>query len=243
MSAWRAELLKITTVRGQWIGAILASLAMPLTSLLVTATGRLGAGNTVSNGAATGSVIGLLAFGTWGAVLAASEYSSGTIVVSLTTVPRRQVLYTAKLAGAATVAGAGGIISATIALLGVLAVIPPGHHPLGNPARLVSVVLVMITVTVVGAAIGMITRSPSAAIAIVVAAVLLPDAAGGLLGRVQPWIVGASPGALITQIVGGSQLAESQTYPAGAWAAAATLLLVTVVVAGVGAISLICRDG
>jgi ABC-2 type transport system permease protein len=243
MSAWRAELLKITTVRGQWIGAILASLVMPLTSLLVTATGRLGAGNTVSNGAATGSVIGLLAFGTWGAVLAASEYSSGTIVVSLTTVPRRQVLYTAKLAGAATVAGAGGIISATIALLGVLAVIPPGHHPLGNPARLVSVVLVMITVTVVGAAIGMITRSPSAAIAIVVAAVLLPDAAGGLLGRVQPWIVGASPGALITQIVGGSQLAESQTYPAGAWAAAATLLLVTVVVAGVGAISLICRDG
>jgi ABC-2 type transport system permease protein len=243
MSAWRAELLKTTTVRGQWIGAILASLAMPLTSLLVTATGRLGAGNTVSNGAATGSVIGLLAFGTWGAVLAASEYSSGTIVVSLTTVPRRQVLYTAKLAGAATVAGAGGIISATIALLGVLAVIPPGHHPLGNPARLVSVVLVMITVTVVGAAIGMITRSPSAAIAIVVAAVLLPDAAGGLLGRVQPWVVGASPGALITQIVGGSQLAESQTYPAGAWAAAATLLLVTVVVAGVGAISLICRDG
>jgi ABC-2 type transport system permease protein len=242
-SAWRAELLKITTVRGQWIGAILATVAMPLISLLVAATGRLGAGDTVTNGAATGSVVGLLAFGAWGAAFAASEYTNGTIVVSLATVPRRRVLYTAKLAAAATVAGVGALVSALVALACVLAVVPAHKHPLGNPAGLISVVLVIITVTAVGTAIGMITRSQSASMAIVVAAVLLPNAAGGLLGRLQPWVVGASPGTVIIQIVGGSQLPTNQIYPAGEWAAAASMVVVAAVVTAVGAIALIRRDG
>jgi ABC-2 type transport system permease protein len=242
-SAWRAELLKISTVRGQWIGAIVATAAMPLTSLLVAVTGRLGAGDTVTSGAATGSIVGLLAFGAWGAGFAASEYANGTIVVSLTNVPRRPVLYVSKIAAAAIVAGAGALVSATTALICVLAVMPPGHHALGNPAALIGVVLVVTAVAVAGAAIGIITRSPSASIAVVVAAVFLPDAAGGLLGRTQPWIVGASPGAVITQIVGGTQLPTSQTYPAGAWAAAATLILVAAAIAAAGAVALIRRDG
>jgi ABC-2 type transport system permease protein len=242
MSAWRAELLKIVTVRGQFIGAILATAAMPLTSLLVAATGRLGAGDTATSGAATGSVVGLLAFGAWGAVFAASEYATGTIVVSLATVPRRPVFYAAKLLAAATVAGTGALLSATIALFGVLAV-SPGHHALGNPAALISVVLVMITVTVVAAAVGIITRSPSASIVIVVAAVLLPDAAGGLLGRIQPWVVGASPGTVITEVVASAQLPTSQIYPAGAWAAAATMVLIAAVLVAAGAIALMRRDG
>jgi ABC-2 type transport system permease protein len=242
-SAWRAELLKIVTVRGQWIGAIAATLAMPLTSLLVAATGRLGAGDTLTSGAATGAIVGLLAFGAWGAGLAASEYANGTIVVSLTNVPRRAVLYVSKLLAAAVVAGTCALLSATIALLCVLAVIPPGHHALGNPARLISFVLVEIAVTAVGAAVGIITRSPSASIAIVAAAVLLPDAAGGLLGRIQPWIVGASPGMVITQTVGGTQLASSQTFPAGPWASVATVVLVAAAVAAAGSVALIRRDG
>jgi ABC-2 type transport system permease protein len=243
MSAWRAELLKITTVRGQLIGAILATAAMPLTSLLVAATGRLGVGETATSGAATGAVVGLLAFGAWGAVFAASEYATGTIVVSLATVPRRPVLYAAKVAAVATVAGTGALLSAIVALFGVLAVTPPGHHALGNPLSLISVVLVTIAVAVVGAAVGIITRSPSASIVIVVTAVLLPDAAGGLLGRIQPWVVGASPGTVIAQIAGSAQLPTSQTYPAGEWAAAATMLLVAAAVVVVGAVALIRRDG
>jgi ABC-2 type transport system permease protein len=216
---------------------------MPLTSFVVAATGRLGAGDTVTSGAATGSVVGLLAFGVWGAAFAASEYANGTIIVSLSTVPRRRVLYGAKLAAAATVAGAGALLSAITALLCVLAVIPPHQHGLGDPAGLFSVVLAMITVTVAGAAVGIITRSPSASMAIMVAAVLLPDAAGGLLGRIQPWVVGASPGTVVTEIVGRAQLPTNQIYPAGAWAAAATMVAVAVVVAGAGAFALIRRDG
>jgi ABC-2 type transport system permease protein len=242
-SAWRAEVLKVTTVRGQWIGAILATAAMPLTSLLVAATGRLGAGDSATSAVASGSVVGLLAFGVWGAAFAASEYATGTIIVSLATVPRRPVLYAAKLAAAATVAGVGALLSATTALLCVLAVLPPRQHAVGNPAGLIGVVLVMITVTVVGAAVGIITKSSSGSMAIIVVAVLLPNAAGGLLGRIQPWVVGASPGTVITQLVGGAQLPTSQIYPAGAWAAAATMVVVAVLVAAAGAIALMRRDG
>jgi len=241
--AWHAELLKIATVRGLWIGAIFATAAMPLTSLLVAATGRLDAADTLTTGAATGSVVGLLAYGVWGAAFAAGEYARGTIVVSLATVPRRGVLYAAKIGAVAAVAGVGALVCATTALLGVLAVTPPGQHSLGDPAVLVSVVLVVVSVTAVGAAVGIITRSPSASVAIVAAAVLLPNVAGGLLGRFQPWVVGASPGTVITQIVGGAQLATNQTYPAGPWAAAATMVLVAAAVAAAGAIALIRRDG
>jgi len=60
---------------------------------------------------------------------------------------------------------------------------------------------------------------------------------------VQPWVVGASPGTVITQIVGGAQLTPSQAFPAGTLAAAATLVLLTAAVATAGGVTLIRRDG
>lgn len=243
MSAWRAELYKILTVRGQWIGVVLATSAIPLTSLLVVATGGLGAGATATSAAATGSVAGLVAFGAWAATITAGEYATHTMTVSLTTVPRRGMLYGAKLLSTATAAGACALVSTTVAFLIVLAVRPPGHHPLGDVASLLIVPLAVIAVAVVGVAVGVITRSVSAANAIVVAAVLFPKAAGGLLGGLQPWIVGASPGTVITQIVGGSTLPASQTFPAGQWAAALTMPLVASTVAVAAAFAFIRRDG
>jgi len=101
----------------------------------------------------------------------------------------------------------------------------------------------VITVAVIGVSVGVITRSPSASIAIVVVALLLPKAASGLLGGLEPWVVGASPGTVITEVVGGAQLPANQTYPAGTWAAALTMLLVAAVIAAAGAITLTRRDG
>src|SRR3954468_24000859 len=115
--AWRAELLKIATVRGQWLRATLAAPALPAGSLLVAATGGLGARDTVTSGAATGSVAALLAFGIWAATVAAGEYAQQTMIVSLTTVPRRSLLYGAKLAAVGCVATAGGLVSVITAWL------------------------------------------------------------------------------------------------------------------------------
>jgi hypothetical protein len=238
----QAELLKVATVRGQWLSALLAALTLPVLSLLVVASGGLGTGDSVTSGAATGAVGGLLAFGVWAATVAAGEYARHTIVVSLTTVPRRPLLYGAKLAAIAAITAVGGLASALVAWLVVLAAAPSGHA-VGNPATLLGLVLAIVAVAVLGAAVGIATRSPSAASAIVVVAVLLPKAAGGLLGGLQPWVVGASPGTVITQIVHGAQLATDETFPAGTWAAALTMVGVAAVVALASGIALDRRDG
>jgi hypothetical protein len=242
-AALHGELLKIATVRGQWISAALAAITIPLTSLLVAASGQLGASDTLTSGAATGSVIGLLAFGSWAGVIAAGEYSRQTLVVSLTTVPRRTVLYGAKLAAITTTAAGGSLLSAFVALLVVFAVSPHGAHHVGDPAALLAVVLSVVAVTAIGLAAGILTRSPAASIVAVFAVVLLPQAAGGLLGSLQPWVVGASPGPVITQLVGNTQLAANQAFPPGAGMAAVTLLLVAAAVAACGGYALQRRDG
>jgi hypothetical protein len=242
-SAWWAELVKITTVRGQWIGAILATLATPLASFLVVSTGGLSSGETSTSGAATGSLAGLLAFGVWSATITAGEYANGTMVSSLATVPRRLVLVAAKLLAVATVAGVGALVSALAALLIVIGVRAPGAHGIGNPASLVSIVVAVVTVAVLGASIGLMTRSPSGSIVIVSLALLLPRAASGLLGGLEPWVVGASPATVVTQIVGGVQLPASQIYPAGMWAAALTMAAAAAVVAGASALLFVRRDG
>ena len=242
-AAWKGELLKIATVRGQWISAVLAAVAIPLTSLLVAASGELSTNDTVTSGAATGSVIGLLAFGAWGAAIAAGEYSRQTMTVSLSTVPRRSTLYGAKLAATASVATAGSIAAAIVSFVVVLAVVPHAVHRIGGPAALLGIVPVVVAVTVIGVAAGMLTRSPTASIAAVFALILLPQAAGGLLGTLQPWVVGASPGPVITQIVGNSTLTSSESYPPGAALAAVTFVAVAIAIAAAGLYALQRRDG
>ena len=241
-TAWRAELLKIATVRGQWSTALLAGLTLPLTSLLVAATGSLATHDTLTSGAASGAVVALVFFGAWAAALSAGEYSRQTMVVSLSTVPRRSHLYLSKLAALAAVAAVTSSVSAGIALLIVSDVSVPATHHLGNPAALLIVVLAVVAVVVIGGAVGILTRSPSAAMAIVVVAVLGPAAAGGLLGSLQRWVVGASPGTVVVQMVGGGQLAPDQTYPGGPWPAALTLVLVSAAIAVAGGLVLARRD-
>jgi ABC-2 type transport system permease protein len=242
-SAWRAELVKIATVRGQWLSAVLSVLAIPVVSFLVVTTGGLGSRATSTSAAATGSIAGLLAFGVWGSIITAGEYAKGTIVTSLVTVPRRRVLYAAKLAAIAAAAGVGALLSVATALLVVIGVRAPGNYGLGNATSLASVVLAIVAVAVIGVSVGMITRSPSGSIAIIIVALLLPKAASGLLGGLQPWIIGASPDTVVSEIVGGRQLPASQTFPAGTWAATLTMLAVAVAVAGGGAYAFFRRDG
>jgi hypothetical protein len=242
-AALHAELLKVATVRALWLAALLGTAVIPMISLAVTATGGLGDADTLTSGAAKGTVIGLLAFGAWGAVVGAGEYVHATMPVSLMSVPRRTVLLVAKLAAVALIASACAAVSATSALLVVRAATPAGEHSWGNPLGLLGVVAAVAAVTVVGLAVGVLTRSSTAAIAVLAAAVLLPQAAAGLLGSLQPWVVGASPGAVVTQVVGGAQLSADQEFPAGTAAAVAAMLGVAALVSGAAGVVLGRRDG
>jgi ABC-type transport system involved in multi-copper enzyme maturation permease subunit len=241
-TAWTAELVKILTVRGLRVGALLAALTLPLTSLLVVSSGGLGDTDTVTSGAASGSIPLLLGYGAWAATAAGSEYSQRTIIVSLATVPRRPLLFGAKIAAAAAVAGAGAASGATLSLLLVAAVTPSGHA-LGDPAALLSIVLAGAAVAAVGSATGVLLRSSTGSIAIVLLALLLPKAAAGLLGGLQPWVVGSSPGTVVTQFVHGAQLSTAETYPGGTALAAVTMLIVAVAVVNVGGFAFARRDG
>jgi hypothetical protein len=241
--AWRAELVKIATVRGQWLSVLIATLAIPLFSFLVVATGGLTTSQSSTSGAATGALAGLLAFGMWAAILTAGEYAKGTMITSLSIVPRRAALYPAKLGALAGTATVGALVSVVVGLLLVMAVRAPGPHGIGNPASLIVVVLTVVAVVVMGVSIGVLTRSPSASIVIVAAVLVLPKLAAGLLGGLQPWVVGASPSTVVSEVVGGVSLPSDQTFPSGSWAAVLAMLGVAAVVAGAGALVFSRRDG
>lgn len=242
-SAWHAELLKVRTVRALWLGVVLSALVLPVVSLAVAATGGLSDSDTLTSGAASGTVIALLAFGAWGAALSAGEHVHGTLPVSLASVPRRGVLLAAKAGAAAALAATGALGSAVLSLLVVRAVTPAGAHHWGDPLALLGVVVAVVAVTVVGVCAGVLTRSSTSAIALLAAAILLPRAAAGLLGSLQPWVVGASPGSVVTQVVGGAQLSADQTFPAGTAAAVLAMLAVSGLSACAAALALGRRDG
>lgn len=231
----RAELVRITTVRGLWLGALLAALALPVLSLLVASTGGVGAHDTLTSAAATGTIVGLLGFGTWAAAYAASDYAHGSIGVSLALVPRRPTLYAARVGVVALVAGVSGLVAALVSLLVVWAAGPAVGHRLGDPSALLSVVPAYAVVAAVGAAAGFALRATTASIGVMVIILLTPKAAAGLLGGLQPVVIGASPPTVVTQFVGGAQLPSDQAFPGGPFLALIAMAAVgLVIVAAVG---------
>lgn len=239
--AVHAELLKVRTLVGQSTGVLVAVLALPLTSLLVVTAGGLGSHDTITSGAATGTLVGLLGFGAWAAASTGSEYVHGTLLASLSAVPDRRRLYAAKVVAAVAIAGIGALVSAVAAVVVVRAASPIGHH-LGEPASLLGVVLAAVGVAAVGVAVGVLARSTTSAVAVVTAALLLPKSAAGLLGSLQPWVVGASPSTVVTQYVHGGQLAPDQTFPGGTALATLTMLGVAAVVVLAAGATFVRRD-
>lgn len=176
-------------------------------------------------------------------MLAAGEHVHGTMAVTLAAVPRRGRLLAAKLAATGALAASGALVSSVLALLVVRAVSPAGSHRWGNPLALLGVVATVVAVAAVGTAAGLVAQSSTASVAVLAAAVLLPQAAAGLLGSLQPWVVGASPSTVVTQVVGGGQLSPDQAFPWGTLAAVLAMLLVAALVAATAGVVLARRDG
>lgn len=224
LAAVRAELLKVRTVPGAVLGAAAAAVAHPLASLAVVGSGGVDDAADLVAISATGAVAGLLAWGVWAAVLAAGEHEHGTFAPGAVAVGGVVRLLVAKAVVIGGLAFLGSGLGALLALGLVRAALPPGSHDLGPVPALLVVPAVAAALALIAAIAGLLLRGSGPAVTLVAAVVLVPRAAGGLLGPLEPWIVGASPGAVVSRLVGQRAPEASQAFPAGGLAALGVLL-------------------
>lgn len=233
MSAVAAEALKVRTVPGLTAGAIAATLLHPLASLLVATSGGVADAETLTAASGMGVLAGLLVWGAWAAAAVAGEHQHGTIGPSLLAVGGRRRLLGAQAVTLAAIAAAGSLIGALLALGLVRAALPGGVHDAGPVWRILAVPLVAAAVAVGGVAIGALVRSIGSAAAVVLAVLLVPRAAAGLLGPLQPWVVGSSPGTVVARVLGLAGSSADQRFPGGAGGGLVALLAVSVLVVAV----------
>ena len=233
MSAIAAEALKVRTVPGLVAGAIVATLLHPLASLLVATSGGVADAETLTAASGTGALAGLLVWGVWAAAAVAGEHQHGTVGPSLLAVGGRGRLLGAQAVTLAAIAAVGALVGAVLALGLVRAALPGGVHDLGPFWRLAAVPLVAAAVAAAGVAVGALVRSVGSAAAVVLAVLLVPRAAAGLLGPLQPWVVGSSPGTVVARSLGLAGATADQRFPGGAGAGLAALLAASLVVVAV----------
>jgi ABC-2 type transport system permease protein len=198
MRAVRAEWIKLWSVRPTWVAlgvAVAFAAGLGLADTVGTVRGwpsRPAADRAVFDplgSAFAGLTFAQLALGVFGVLAATSEYSSGTIIATLTAQPRRAAAFAGK---AGTVLGvallAGQVLAFGSYLLG--RVVLHSRHlevGLGAPGVLRSVAsagLYLCVVTMVGFGLGMLLRHPAGATAALFAVVFL---AYGAAKAVEGW--------------------------------------------------------
>lgn len=113
--------------------------------------------------------VGQLALVVFGVTVVGSEYTSGTIVTSLTAVPRRGLFYTAKAAAGLLVAALTALVTVTATFFAAQQALGPYHTSPGTPGTMQAAVGASLYLTLICAlAMGVtaITRSPARALAI-----------------------------------------------------------------------------
>ncbi len=198
MRAVHAEWIKLWSVRSTWIAlgvatAFTAGLGLADTVSAVRGWDVMTAGDRAGfdplGSAFAGLTFAQLALGVLGVLAATSDYSSGTIIPTLTAQPRRGAAFMAK---ASTVFGMAMLVGQTLAfgsyLLGQ-AVLHSKHLDvgLGAPGVLRSVAsagLYLGVVTMVGFGLGALLRHPAGATAALIAVVFL---AYGAAKAVEGW--------------------------------------------------------
>lgn len=197
MNTIRSEWLKLRSVRSTWI-VVAATVAsgvalgvLGVSDVLGLPPSALPAGFDPTAASLKGFLFAQLVIGMLGALAVTSEYGTGTITTSLAVVPSRSRLLGAKtvvVAGVAAVTAAFTTgISFTVAQLLLYGAGLPAVGP-GTPGvlgALAAATLYLTLVALIGVAIGVLTRSSTSSLAVLVGALLLvPALAPGLPGVV-----------------------------------------------------------
>lgn len=198
MRALHAEWIKLWSVRSTWVAVGVAAACAFGLGLLDTVSTVRGwetmstaerAGFDPLASAFTGLTFTQLALGVLGVLVGTSEYSSGTIIATLTAQPRRTTAFTAQAGVLAVVALIVGEALAFGSYLLGQTVLHSQHLDvgLGAPGVLRSVAsagLYLCVVTMVGYGLGALLRHPAAAVAAMIAVVFL---AYGAARAVEGW--------------------------------------------------------
>lgn len=185
-----AEWTKFSSLRSTWITTGVSVLLLVVFGVIASASFS-GDGLTSVDLALSGSILAALSVGVLGALLGASEYTTGMIRATLAAVPRRLPMLWSK----SLVAGAAAFVTMTIGAFAAFAVGSAvlntdvaglGLSDDGVLRALLGAGLYLGLVAVLGVALGVLVRSSAAAIAILAGALLvvpvlaplLPDSIG-----------------------------------------------------------------
>lgn len=155
-----------------------------------------------SGGALSGLDLAVLLAGAFGVVAVSSEYSSRTIISTLTAVPRRLPVLAAKAAVTGAVATVSGIAAVLVTLLAdaVLLAAADAPVPVAGPtlARLVVGAGLQMGVTaVLGVAFGFLLRSTAGGVAVLVGFLLVPSVLGLFVPAVLPYLPSSAASAVV----------------------------------------------
>jgi ABC-2 type transport system permease protein len=212
-----SEWTKLHTVRSaRWTLAAMAACILGV-AVFVGATESLQPDDTVLGGSLTGATMGLIVGASFGVLVMASEYSTGTIGATFMACPRRGVVLAAKATVTTTILFVVGLAACVLAYL-VGAVMLPDSYVQGSamPA-LLGVGLCFSVTGVLGLAVGTLLRHSAGAITTMIAGILAPSLLGPLLGDWERWVAGASPVAALQKLAQSSDAAAEVVGSLGAW--------------------------
>jgi ABC-2 type transport system permease protein len=222
-SAAAMEWIKLRSLRSTWwalaataVGAV--GIAVAVGANTENATGDL------TNNVLAGIAPGLLLTGLLGVLVMTSEYSSGTIRLTLAAVPNRRLLLAAKAAVFAIVALVVGEATSLLAFFAGGAALPSSipAPTLTEPGVLRAVVLAgagFCLIGLMGLGLGAIIRHSAAAIAVLVVGVYVVAQMVGVLSETT---VGYAPVAIVANSLSAVRPVEDMLSP---WAGLAVLCL------------------
>lgn len=221
-----SELIKAQSARTLWLLPVAAVLFGPVTALFVGLTGSLEPADTVLGGALTGLALSLVITAVWGALLVTTEYSSGTIRLSIAATPQRRTVLLAKAAVAATTATVTGVLATTSAYLAGRATINPAGREAGTLfPDVLGIYACFPAVALLGVAAGFVLRSSVGAAGMVAAHVALPQlSAAESFGDLHKWTTLVAPTAVVAKLSGSSEAAPELMGSLGGWPRLALVL-------------------
>jgi ABC-2 type transport system permease protein len=197
MSALLSEWTKLRSVRITWItiaSAVVAGVALGVVGTLGLSAADLPAAWDPTAASLKGILLSQVIIGMLGALSITSEYETGMIGTSVTLVPSRTRLLAAKATVVATVALVAGLVTTLLSFTVVQLLLSSAGVPTASLvdldvlAAVVGATVYLGLMALIGLFVGVLTRSTTSSLAVLVGALLLAPALGpGLPGAVGEW--------------------------------------------------------